>query len=140
AELAEVPLRLAQWLDGLRSGSPGGDTLPFVVMATTLTAFGTYIASWLLFHRHSFWLGVAGSGAVLLVQLTWMPDRGLPYFVAYALLALPLAARATAGQMAERQGRGVSRGMASAFLAGGFALTVLALPVAFAAPVPHGLG
>ena len=140
AGLDEIPSRIAQWLDGLRAGSAGSDILPFVAMATTLTVFGTYIASWLLFHRQNFWPAVAGSGAVLLVQLTWIPERGLPYFVGYALLALPLAARATADQMADRQGRSVSRGTASAFLAAGFALTVLALPVAFAAPVPHSLG
>jgi len=80
------------WFQGAAVPVPGDEKMMFVVFITVITWFVGYLATWFLLRRNNPWVAVILGAAIIMFNLTNLPDGYYIYFILYFFAALLLIA------------------------------------------------
>jgi len=85
--------RMAAWVHIAVYGGISNDDLPFIVLVVPLVWLTSYLSAWAIFRWQNAWLALVPTGAVLLVNVSFLPSGFSLSFVVFLLGALLLATR-----------------------------------------------
>jgi len=92
--------RSVAWLNNTIAGTPGADTMVFVLLLAILLWILGFNATWMYFRERRKWQAVLPAGLAMLVNLYYASDDLKIYFIFYLIAAMLLLLRAT---LAEKQ-------------------------------------
>jgi transglutaminase-like putative cysteine protease len=84
--------RLAAWLAIVQSGGFGNEPVLFLLLLAAGVWVGGYIASFLVYHRHSAFWAIAFGGTTLIINVSWAIET-LGFMPAFVIASLLLVAR-----------------------------------------------
>lgn len=137
--IANIVLRLADWVSQVFGGSSSRDSLIIVMYTTLIFWVLGYTAAWYTFRKPSIWRVVLPSGLVLLsvVYYYFGPRPLFIYLGLYTILALVYLSQTyllASQQEWQRQYVRFSGHIGGAFVRSSFVIAVVALAVAWALP------
>jgi transglutaminase-like putative cysteine protease len=80
------------WFQGTGIALPGDEKIMFVVFITIIAWFVGYLSTWFLLRRNNAWVAVVLGAAIIMFNLTNLPDSYYIYFILYFFAALLLIA------------------------------------------------
>ena len=116
--LASLVQRILAWLEITREGGIGTDNLLFLLFLASLAWLIGYAGAYAAYRHHSGWLQIAGTGASLVVTVSYAENVGW-YFFVFAPAAILLFVQLHASrrlQLWQRTGIEHSRSFHSRFL------------------------
>jgi transglutaminase-like putative cysteine protease len=138
AAVVELDRQLVAWISVLLGGGTTAGSYVFLFLLGLLLWLVAYFSAWAIFRWQRVWWAVIVCGVALMLNITYAPKNLTGYLIAFALFALLLVVRTSLAfyQQEWRVAKvGYSPELVYAFLRAGLTITVLAILLAWVAPV-----
>jgi transglutaminase-like putative cysteine protease len=138
AAVEALERQLVHWLSILFSGDTASGNYMFLLLLAIVLWLIAYLSAWAIFRWQRVWLAVIFCGLVLMLNVSYAPDNLTGYLIVFVLFSLLLVVRTNLAfyQQEWKMAKvGYSPELVYGFLRAGLIMIVVAILLAWVAPV-----
>ncbi|MFC2037015.1 DUF3488 and DUF4129 domain-containing transglutaminase family protein [Chloroflexota bacterium] len=138
AAVIELERLVVEWLSVLVTGGTSSGNYMFLLLMALVLWLVAYFSAWAIFRWQRVWLAIIVCGLTLMLNITYAPENLTGFLVAFVLFALLLVVRTSLAfyqQEWKKAKVGYSPELVYSFLRAGLLIIVVAILLAWVAPV-----